>query len=300
MESKNTIQKRIINIANIAIVIFTIVVGCIIVFSSISFYRDACAFEKETRLINLKADSVRYEFYKNCDTIIAHNDSLTAVYKQPELSDTVSDQFDAVFAKIAQIEKSQDTVLSDIRQESNNIINKFNGWIAFWIALLAIFGGALPIIIQYIQSRKTRIEVNEMLDNINIKSANSHIELLASTLWVDYSCSVLSDCEIRPKVRALAIAEASNALQELIIRIESHDHVITKSNRTHLINALVQCFSMIDIIKLGQRNRDVRELNNVQDSIRRIIKDTFDLENHPESELIRRIHDLVPRIAAIH
>ncbi len=38
------------------------------------------------------------------------------------------------------LEKSID----DTRQETNNIINKVNGWISFWIAMLAFVGGLIP------------------------------------------------------------------------------------------------------------------------------------------------------------
>lgn len=144
-----------------------------------------------------------------------------------------------------------------------------------------------------------RLEVEDILDNINIKSANSHLQLLVSTIWVDKNCSVIADNEIRSKVYSMAVAEASNSLQEIILRIESHDHIISKSNRSHLINALVQCFRLIDVIKLGQKGRNIRNLNRIQTSIREIIRDLFNLGEHEESEIIRRIHDLVPNISAI-
>lgn len=38
--------------------------------------------------------------------------------------------------------------LDDLRQETNNVINKFNGWLSFWLAILALVGGLIPFVIQ--------------------------------------------------------------------------------------------------------------------------------------------------------
>lgn len=41
-----------------------------------------------------------------------------------------------------------ENALNDLRQESNNIINKWNGWFSFWIALLALLAGVIPLLVQ--------------------------------------------------------------------------------------------------------------------------------------------------------
>lgn len=297
MEAVKSIQRRTINTVSILLVIFTVIVGCVIIVSSIKIYHNACYVDKECNIKKLQSDSLRVEFYKNCNKFFAN--AYTKDKLKAETDSSKSQKLKEFALRIAKIESNQDTILSDIRQETNNIINKYNGWTAFWIALLAIFGGGIPIIIQYIQSRKTRLEVDELLDSINLKSANSHLQLIVSTLWIDRNCSVISDSEIKPKVYSMAVAEAANSLQELILRIEGHDYLITKSNHAHLINALVQSFRLIDVIKISQTGRKVRSLEQVQSSIRKIIKDLFDLQKHPESEIIRRIHDLIPNIYSL-
>lgn len=39
--------------------------------------------------------------------------------------------------------------INDVRQETNNIINKINGWLSFWLAILALVGGILPFILSW-------------------------------------------------------------------------------------------------------------------------------------------------------
>ena len=50
--------------------------------------------------------------------------------------------------RIDAVEKASSESLADLRQESNNIINKVNGWLAFWIAIITIFCGGVPFVIQ--------------------------------------------------------------------------------------------------------------------------------------------------------
>ena len=38
--------------------------------------------------------------------------------------------------------------LADIRQETNNIIDKQNGWFSFWLGILAIVGALIPFFFQ--------------------------------------------------------------------------------------------------------------------------------------------------------
>lgn len=47
-----------------------------------------------------------------------------------------------------------DNYLSDLRQESNNNINKYNGWISLWIALVTILLTLVPLYINYKTERQ--------------------------------------------------------------------------------------------------------------------------------------------------
>lgn len=42
----------------------------------------------------------------------------------------------------------QDAMAQDLRQESNNLINKMNGWLGFWLGIMAIIGVFVPIALQ--------------------------------------------------------------------------------------------------------------------------------------------------------
>lgn len=50
----------------------------------------------------------------------------------------------------------QDKLADDLRQESNNLINKTNGWLGFWIGIMSILGVFVPIALQFKLYRDAR------------------------------------------------------------------------------------------------------------------------------------------------
>lgn len=49
--------------------------------------------------------------------------------------------------------------LNDLRQETNNVIDKQNGWLSFWIGILAIVGALIPFIFQMMGKQKIDSEL---------------------------------------------------------------------------------------------------------------------------------------------
>lgn len=61
------------------------------------------------------------------------------------------------------LEHQHNNILNDIRQESNNFINKVNTWLTFWTAISAILCTLFPIVFQHLNHR---IEQKKLLDEI--------------------------------------------------------------------------------------------------------------------------------------
>lgn len=66
---------------------------------------------------------------------------------------------------LSKIETLTEERQSDIRQETNNIINKFNGTISWWLLLLGVICGFAPMVLTYL---------NHKNDNEYIKLLNSN------------------------------------------------------------------------------------------------------------------------------
>lgn len=93
------------------------------------------------------------------------NDSIKTQYV---LSiDAIDKIYDAQKTLIAR----QDKLADDLRQETNNLINKMNGWLGFWMGVLAILGVFVPIALQIKLYRETRNYGEKLYDNFMIESA---------------------------------------------------------------------------------------------------------------------------------
>lgn len=52
--------------------------------------------------------------------------------------------------------------LDDLRQETNNVIDKQNGWLSFWIGILAIVGALIPAMSHFIERKKIDSKLEEV------------------------------------------------------------------------------------------------------------------------------------------
>ena len=67
--------------------------------------------------------------------------------------------------------------LNDLRQESNNIINKWSGWLGFWISVLALLMGILPIAIQFKLSNRSEKRIEQELQRLENQILSKEKEL---------------------------------------------------------------------------------------------------------------------------
>lgn len=56
--------------------------------------------------------------------------------------------------------------LSDLRQESNNNINKYNGWLSFWVVLITILLTLVPLYVNYKAERQYKRKIDNALSEL--------------------------------------------------------------------------------------------------------------------------------------
>lgn len=81
---------------------------------------------------------------------------------QMRLNAKTNARIDSIKAEHSKIKEKLDNSLSDIRQETNNIINKTNGWLGFWIAMAALLGIGIPLCSQLLISRELRDDIEQL------------------------------------------------------------------------------------------------------------------------------------------
>lgn len=96
------------------------------------------------------------------EVVIKENTSVDSVWNVVDLR--LADQIDSLRQEVALLQRQHEHALDDLRQETNNIINKLNGWLGFWIAVAAILAVILPIVCQYFIVSRFEKEYEKDLD----------------------------------------------------------------------------------------------------------------------------------------
>lgn len=140
--------------------------------------------------------------------------------------------------------------LNDLRQETNNVINKQNGWLSFWLAMLALVGGLFPLAFQLRTQHKLDTEMKEIEKRRNQLESSmlfSDISKLSFTLM---SCGadrgIISSIDRKSLFNELfdVICEKTSNFLNLI----KTDNVLSVTEkRTYLMMVLSQLHSVYSI-----------------------------------------------------
>lgn len=238
----------------------------------------------------LKADSIRNELLKirvydmeAADSLTVSPNGLTAIEK-----------------RLIRLENQQENTLADIRQESNNIINKFNGWLGFWIAILAIFGGVIPLVIQYVLKQKAEKEYRQMFEEMEKKAYTQYLFQLISSVNVNNECSILKDSVKQGDYIAMTIGESYQALNRLMEHIDKDNGTLSRESELLIVNSLIQYIRLIDILKAISNHRKIRTLEETRALVKTLIEDIFNHEQHNREIIWLRLMDILPRLRGLH
>lgn len=175
---------------------------------------------------------------------------------------------------------SNDKIVEDLRQETNNTINKVNSWLGFWIALIGIFGVVTPAIAEYKFKvfNEKELEVyedrfNELMRRIGneckkSKSLRSKIENQRPLLELQSSLRALSLCldvglvkkltnrtdYVRTLIRSFILNLKKVAFGEsddLATNINPDDAAKVINNRDIIVRALISLYKFLHSIKIN-------------------------------------------------
>lgn len=187
--------------------------------------------------------------------------------------------------EITLLREERETYLSDLRQESNNIINKFNAWLGFWLGILTIFAGIVPIVIQYILRNKARREKEAVLEEIRQYAMIHKIEMCVSSICIDKENPVVIDSSNKATLINKLIYETNEDFGKLIALVDSHHGILEPGVEIQIVNALIQYCRLIDGIKKTPGKIRRRELYEILDQIKSFISELYS-DNYRSRELI--------------
>lgn len=192
---------------------------------------------------------------------------------------------DDILSKMVEIEYKNEILISDLRQETNNVINKMNGWLGFWIAVLALIGGLFPIVIQSNYFDRQQHEYEEAykkmsaqyeefyhnsdatLDEIIQRSSrainNNMLCTYINSICVNLDNQLLADNDIRNSLQN----HLSNRVLELLsdsalLLYDSSSQQLRVENEPYVIVQLVQVSALLERYQLinDNRRRDIYEI----------------------------------------
>ncbi|MDE5888373.1 MAG: hypothetical protein K2H46_12420 [Muribaculaceae bacterium] len=225
-----------------------------------------------------------YVSYKSIGEFDEHKKSdkeLIELLKSLETSDFNPD-FDLKFLnqndreKVIEAQKlllaRQEMLVDDYRQETNNLINKMNGWLAFWIGIIALLGVIVPLAWQIRVARETRdLELdlrNRINDNLN------RVEDIEFMTWVRIFNTIFDVLEARDTAVRVNISEFVWAnIREGIdryIRLYINSNGLDRNTALRLSVALIMLSSNLSALR-QQSQRRIRNINNASDLIRNIV-----------------------------
>lgn len=277
-----TPQKKLyygtLKIVHINVIIATILIMTTLVIASATMFVKSTSLEKSIEL------TTREIYTPN-------------VYKDTDFQDL--NLMQNLEYQIEELRKDQENVLADLRQESNNIINKFNGWLGFWTAILAIFGGIIPIVLQYILREKSKKEMQEMFESLQTRALDHQMQLLVSSIEYDHECSIISD-SIQKKVYISMLTEETNKyMYELIDLLDNQQGFLSRDAEMHIIIGLVQYCRLIDILVIEASRTQRRQLKELLTKIKALIVEILKHDEYSRSHVWNRLLDLIPRLYSL-
>lgn len=211
----------------------------------------------------------------------------------PKDSTEISGHYaEELLERMQKLEESQSEYLADLRQESNNIINKYNGWLTVWIMILTFLMGIIPLGLQYLLRKQSRKEVEIMMEEVEKKAISHQLSLMVSGVYIERECGAVGDDSTRPELMNKLITETNLLFDKLMVIIDNSQGYLDTESEIYLINCLVQYSRLIDILKRNAKGRGVRDLNRLHDKVKVLISDIIRHERNSREKVWNRILDL--------
>lgn len=182
----------------------------------------------------------------------------------------------AVKAHIAYIELQQERMVNDIRQETSSNLDKLNCWYAFWVAILTLLCGIVPILTQYkiYHDSKSRMdavyrEIEETQFRIEKELSSSSLQMMVSSIREDTNNRLFSDSNMRSRLITHLLGETRNIINEMRHAMAyGQNGFVSEADRPCYIAMLVQVFDLLDYISLAYSGQRFRMVNNMREDVR--------------------------------
>lgn len=181
------------------------------------------------------------------------------------------------------IEKRQEELVLDLRQETNNVLDKESAWLAFWITVLTIVGVICPLGYQ-ILNFQTEKENIAKLEESSEKLKKKNEELLEAFKIKFNVLSFTTLTEI--KIEETEGGDLRNLLKKSIKRhYEQFVSGISEFSgdwpelQEHVCSVLINIYGFLDKIKVRSTLEQTRDIRDLKDLILHALKNIEEKTN---------------------
>lgn len=228
----------------------------------------------------------------------------------------INNSLQQIYIDQDRIISQQEVLLNDVRQETNNFINKANGLISIWIGIFALFGILLPIIWQF-RLRKEYKQAEEDLNNKidkSLENATDEIEKAkrekekAELNNLTRVLEVCNDYRMIPNHTATLHAPIQNYFWYQVLKIsgriieESFDdenHLISEK-KEELLETLLLLFSIVRNYNIGPSPHRKREYDQAIDRLRKEIYELCSNTTLSNTNYLNELKDLLNNLSELY
>lgn len=223
-------------------------------------------------------------------------DSVVSVPQMNSKTDSMILQMQLEIAElkryVGDIESINENLINDVRQETNNDINKLNGWLGFWIATSALLCIVVPMVFQHmsvrgerkrfvkeIDDKKTGFDEKIIKTTERLKSIEDTIEnrfkIWRSLITIEGGIeSKLMDPSKRlgDSLGDHLWTELCRSLEDMIGK-ELKNKTLSNDSRFQLMQYLLDMRSYIILIRRSIVKGRSRKINVLEDTITRVFNE---------------------------
>lgn len=176
------------------------------------------------------------------------------------------------------ISKRQDDLVNDIRQETNNNIDKINLWLSFWIGLIGLIGILAPVLAEYRfkNSNKDEIDrISKLHDNYVFKLSLLDVQSIIYALSVSHDERIVPGMSNRNSLMRYMLKDAVIAISQLVDYMSKEDFIPSletkKECKSLLIRSFICLYACLHKLKILNYDICARNTDNVMDEIKDLL-----------------------------
>lgn len=223
---------------------------------------------------------------------INHKSSLAkALQNSASLQLTV----DSLRREVEVLRKYDSELIMDIRQETNNSLDKINGWIAFWIATSCLVCMFVPLIIQLVnwqhnkdQIDNIKLQIEREQEKLNILQFYTNLQVGNDNKYVFW--------DINNIFTQTMWEECLTGIEKNVNDILKNTEIIKHKDKIDLTKLLLQLVCYIKEIQRWAISYRIRDIASLSDRVYLLYKDLTTNQIYKSDDIKKRFDNIFKEV----